>query len=157
MHNLITTHVPSKTISGSKHAPKPWITSEIRHLLKKRDTLYGVWLKTKQETNLTSYLEYKSKAQKLIRQEHWKYTESLLNIVQTSVDNPRQKPDTSKTFRSYIKSKRKDFCSVPPLKKEGVLISDSKGKADILNEQYSSCTCLRISMRSEIQERIEIL
>ena len=70
--------------------------------------------------------------------EHWKYTESLLNIEQTSVDNPRQKPDTSKKFWSYIKSKRKDFCSVPPLKKEGVLISDSKGKADILNEQYSS-------------------
>ena len=138
VHNLITKHVPSKTISGSKLAPKPWITSEIRHLLKKRDTLHGVWLKTKQETNLTSYLEYKSKAQRLIRQEHWKYTESLLNIEQTSVDNPRQKPDTSKKFWSYIKSKRKDFCSVPPLKKEGVLISDSKGKADILNEQYSS-------------------
>ena len=44
----------------------------------------------------------------------------------------------NKRFWTYIKSKKKDSCSVAPLRSEGVLISDAKGKANILNEQYSS-------------------
>ena len=37
-----------------------------------------------------------------------------------------------------MKSKKKDFCSIPPLRSEGVLIADAVGKANILNRQYSS-------------------
>jgi hypothetical protein len=44
------------------------------------------------------------------------------------------KPSTSKRFWSFIKSLRKDS----PLKSNGVLIADAKGKANILNKQYES-------------------
>ena len=37
-----------------------------------------------------------------------------------------------------MKSKKKDSCSIPPLRSEGVLIADAVGKANILNRQYSS-------------------
>ena len=116
VHDPPTKHVPSKAISGSKLSPNHGFRKKVDTCLK-TDIFHGAWLKTKQETNLTSYLEYKSKAQKLIRQEHWKYTESLLNIEKTSVHTPRQKPDSNTKLWSYIKGKRKDFCSVPPLKK----------------------------------------
>ncbi len=45
---------------------------------------------------------------------------------------------TSKKFWSYVKAKRKDPCDVSPLKSEGTLISDAKGKASVLNKQYCS-------------------
>ena len=43
-----------------------------------------------------------------------------------------------KKFWEYIKSLKKDASGVSPLKKDGVLVSDSKGKADNLNQQYAS-------------------
>ena len=137
---LIENHIPSKLYSGSKPTPKPWITKEIKKLIDNRDSAHGEWLKTdkKDKKHETKYHELKSKVQNLTRKEHWKYTEDFLNLEQNTLDNPRQKPEVSKKFWTFIKSKAKDFCSVAPLKKDGVLISDAKGKADILNAQYSS-------------------
>ena len=43
-----------------------------------------------------------------------------------------------KKFWGYIKSIKKDASGVSPLKKDGVFVSDSKGKANILNQQYAS-------------------
>ena len=47
-------------------------------------------------------------------------------------DTPRQK------FWQFVKLKRKDSCGIAPMRKEGILISDSSGKANVLNRQYSS-------------------
>ena len=41
-------------------------------------------------------------------------------------------------FWHFIKRKRKDTSSVAPMRKDGVLLSDPQGKANILNKQYSS-------------------
>jgi hypothetical protein len=41
-------------------------------------------------------------------------------------------------FWSYIKSVRKDTSGISPLKDQGLFVSDPKGKAEILNRQYSS-------------------
>ena len=38
----------------------------------------------------------------------------------------------------YIKNTRKDNTGVSPLRKDGILIDDTKQKAEILNEQYHS-------------------
>jgi len=135
---LIETFVPSKTYSGSKSPSKPWITKAVKKLIRKRDSVHSMWLKTKDQLYQTKFVDLRSKVQNLIRKEHWKYTESFLNIEDNAQDNLRQKPDISKRFWSYIKSKGKDFSSIAPLRKNGVLISDAKGKADILNEQYTS-------------------
>ena len=43
-----------------------------------------------------------------------------------------------KKLWGYIKSLKKDASGVSPLKKDGVFVSDSKGKADILNQPYAS-------------------
>ena len=44
----------------------------------------------------------------------------------------------SKKFWSFIKSKRKDQCEVPPLVHNGVTHTDNLTKADILNKQFAS-------------------
>ena len=56
------------------------------------------------------------------------------------MDNSQDaKPTAIKKFWSYIKSQKKDSCSISPLKsEEGLLFSDPKGKSNILNKQYCS-------------------
>ena len=44
----------------------------------------------------------------------------------------------NKRFWSYIKTKRKDQCSVPSLEVNHQTISDSQSKANILNDQFTS-------------------
>ena len=46
--------------------------------------------------------------------------------------------DNNKRFWSYVKSIRQNNCSVSSLKSNGVLYSDNKNKADILNQQFAS-------------------
>ena len=43
-----------------------------------------------------------------------------------------------KNFWSYIKVTKKDCVGTAPLKDNGILFSDSKNKAEILNKQYQS-------------------
>ena len=45
---------------------------------------------------------------------------------------------SKKKFWHFVKQKRKDSCNIAPMRRDGVLISDSLGKANILNKQYSS-------------------
>ena len=69
----------------------------------------------------------RSQCQKQLRRCHFDYTESLF-----ANENAGSK------FWAYIKTKRKDNCSVAPLRENGMLISDAKGKANALNRQYCS-------------------
>ena len=43
-----------------------------------------------------------------------------------------------KKFWSYIKSKKTDYNSITSLKQEGKLITDTKQKASVLNQQFPS-------------------
>jgi len=42
------------------------------------------------------------------------------------------------SFWSYIKSKRRDQVSIPPLQFNGITISNTCEKADLINQQFSS-------------------
>ena len=54
-------------------------------------------------------------------------------------DYERAHSQPLKKFWEYIKSlKNKDASWISPLKKYAVLVSDSKGKADIIDQQYAS-------------------
>ena len=46
--------------------------------------------------------------------------------------------NSTKPFWRYIKSKRQDSCGIAPLKKGTQLISDNKGKANLLIQQFKS-------------------
>ena len=47
-----------------------------------------------------------------------------------------------KRFWSYIKSLKKDSSNISPLRENGILQSDDKQKAEILNRQFQSAfTC----------------
>jgi len=62
------------------------------------------------------------------------YVESVVTPMTTEAE-PRS---GMKRFWQFIKSKRKDRTGVATLKVNGTTISDSKGKADALNQQFES-------------------
>ena len=51
-----------------------------------------------------------------------------------------------KRFWTYIKHKRSDNNTIPPLKSEGILHPDSRDKANILNNQFQKA----FSTKSEV-------
>ena len=53
-------------------------------------------------------------------------------------DDGEPRAEVQKNFWSYIKATKKDRVGTPPLKDNGILISDSKCKSEILNRQYQS-------------------
>ena len=62
-------------------------------------------------------------------------------IVESGTLYPTPDDKSSKVgkgFWSYIKKLKKDSCGITPLKEDGQMVSDNKGKADILNRQYQS-------------------
>jgi hypothetical protein len=56
-----------------------------------------------------------------------------LKSIQISSDKKPKK--TQKQFWNCIKNTRKDNTGVSPLRKDGILIDDTKQEAEILNEQ----------------------
>ena len=50
----------------------------------------------------------------------------------------QERPQKQKKFWSYIKNMKKDNTGVAPLRNNGLLINDSKQKAEVLNTQYHS-------------------
>ena len=68
--------------------------------------------------------------QKQFRKAEYKHINS---VIQEGLDDNNSKP-----FWKYVKCRKQDNIGVSPLKQKGKLISYSKGKADILVEQFLS-------------------
>ena len=120
--------VPSKLTNPKQTLP--YMTTEIKRLIRKRDKLYKK-MKRKPATSANKhYKNIKHLVQRKIRQAYWSYVEDI--ISPTEIDK------SPKRFWSYIKSKKQDSMGVAPLRHENQLVSSSKGKADILNNQFKS-------------------
>lgn len=119
-------HIPHKMCKA--HKPKPWITSKTMKLMKKRDKHYS---KRKESSK---YKQLKKEVQKNLRQDYWNYIEKTINPTENGQENNK----VSKKFWTYIKNNKTDKSDVAPLKDNGLLHSDPKQKAQILNKQFHS-------------------
>ena len=133
IQQLMKKHIPSKISRPQKH--KPWITREIITLIHRRNRAFITWKKLKTEKNLKTLNSLKAESQQKVRKAHQDY---LQNIFEVNTPSDNDKTLANKRFWTYVKSRKKDTCSVSPLKAEGVLISDAAGKSNILNKQYCS-------------------
>ena len=133
LSEITRTFIPTKLVKG--HKDPPWLNKSIKDAFHKRNNAYRKWLRTKSHIDELAFRELKSQAQKMWRDAKDKYTDSILD--QPTEDYPSTKAPLKK-FWGYIKALRKDSSGVAPLKKDGVLISDARSKANILNTQYAS-------------------
>ena len=132
--SLIDKFVPSCQSKPPKQ--KPWVTTELKSLFNKRDRAHRKARETKSENHKKRFLKLRQDAQRAERSAYKAYTDAIFGLNDTQDASDRQ--NITKRFWSFIKSKRKDTCGVSPLRDNGLLISDAKGKANILNNQYSS-------------------
>ncbi|MCG7867874.1 MAG: hypothetical protein JAY74_16140, partial [Candidatus Thiodiazotropha taylori] len=120
--------VPSK-MSTSRHT-NPWMNTEIKRTIRRKQRAHRKARRTNTKRDKDRYKQLQRDVQYQIRKANKDYLE---NTVSDSCKND------SKKFWAYVKSKGQDFTGVAPLKnKDGFLQSDTKARANILNEQFQS-------------------
>jgi hypothetical protein len=127
--------VPSKMINNNKKR-LPWITKEIKALIRKRKKLYQKKKRNKCTRTTKKYHECKRTLQKKMKQEYWKYLEGIIAFYTTDTNSER--PQKQNKLWSYIRNLKKDNTGVAPLRNKGFLINDSKQKAEVLSTQCHS-------------------
>ena len=133
IHALMEKYIPSKLLRGNK-LQKPWISREVKGLMRKRNKLFKRQRKTGNPKDIKHYKETKARLQKAERQSYWNFVDNIIEVG----DPEKEHQPKQKRFWSFIKSLRKDTSDVAPLKDNGRLHADPKDKADILNRQYES-------------------
>ena len=125
-------YIPTKLVSARKQS-LPWITREIKIAIQKRNNLFRKAQNSNNSADRDTYAKQRSLVQSMIRQSYWDHMEH--KIVG---DDGEPTASMQKNFWSYIKATKKDRVGTAPLKDNGILFSDAKNKAEILNKQYQS-------------------
>ena len=125
LKSAVDTHVPSKVVR--KRNFTPWITKSIKRWLKRKQRAYNKARKSGKSEDWENFRHIRNKVKKATRKAYRKF---IRNNSLASV----------KQFWSFIKSLKKDSTGIPALKDshKSELVTDSKGKAELLNMQYQS-------------------
>ena len=126
--SLVESFVPSRPPKSPKH--KPWITREVLTSIHRRNRAFKSWKRNPTPDNHKKYVTLRGISQRMQRQAFSSYTASLFD--------PEDVKHSKTKFWQFVKLKRKDSCGIAPMRKDGILISDSLGKANVLNKHYSS-------------------
>ena len=127
--SVLANHVPTKLFS--QRYSQPWATGKIRNLSRKKKKYYKKAQRTKSDQDMAKYRATKKLVQSECRKAYYQYINSMIGESNQNWGN-------LKKFWSFIKSKKNDNSGVAPLKKNGIVHSDSHTKVDILNTQFSS-------------------
>ena len=125
--------MPSKTLRQKKDIP--WLTPEIKRLIRKRDRIYKKLKSTRVEERpniIKKHRSAKHLLQQKLRQSYWSYIE---NIIIEHSKLAESKP--SKKLWSFIKKKSENVC-VSPLKVNGITKTNPIDQAEALNNQFHS-------------------
>jgi hypothetical protein len=118
--------VPSKTTK--QRFSQTWITTPIKKLSRRKHRAYNIARKTNKHKDWERYRSLKKKVQTECRTTH----NNHINNIVTGEDSK------CKRLWSYMKGLRRDNSGIAPLKRDGLLHSDPKTKAELLNNQLSS-------------------
>ena len=112
----------------------PWITKEIRNMIRRRNRAFRKWKKHKTDEYRDKMKEESRKVQQKLRQAHWDY----LNDTFLHQDSDEDTCQRRKRFWKYIKNQRNSNTGVAPLKDQGKLVTEPESKAELLNKQFDS-------------------
>ena len=123
--DIIEKEVPSKL--STQRFNQPWITRKIKRLSRRKKRALRRARHTQKPEDLTRYKELQKTTQRECRIVYNSY-------IRTTVSEDR---DPKKLY-SFIKSRRCDSSGIAPLRRDGLLQNDSKTKATMLNQQFTS-------------------
>ena len=130
LDKLVQECIPAKLIRGKSSLP--WITQEIKRLIRKRDSLYRKFKRSGDSDMKTKFQTLRQQIKKKIKDSYQAYLENLLCL-----NDEDSKCDSKKLF-SFLKNSRCDQQGIPPLKHDNILYSDTKTKANLFNQQFNS-------------------
>ena len=132
LENGVNKCIPHKT--ASTKAKFPWITPEIKHM-RRRYRVYKSKLKTGSEHYNDIFKTLKAEIQRKLRRSCWDYIQGLIT---PDAEGTGDRPSLSKRFYSYLKNNKTDKNGIATLRDEGLLHSNPRDNAHILNKQFQS-------------------
>ena len=107
----------------------PWLTREAKHLARQKNRAHTKAKHTKSDRDWKRFRPLRKSLQKMIKVAHQDYINNLLD--------PQTDTNSRNLWRS-LKATRKDNVGVSTLKYDCKLITYPAGKAEVLNQQFSS-------------------
>ena len=122
--------IPTKLIRGKSSFP--WITQEIRRMIRKPDHIYRRFKKTGAQETYIKFLQLRKEIKHKIKASYNLYLEGLLGLNDSNNDC-----DSKKLF-TFLKNSSQDQLGSSPLKQNDNLVTDSSINANIHNQQFQS-------------------
>ena len=133
---LATQHIPNKTIKVRKSDP-PWLTNEIKIMIRKRKRLYNKYKITKNIIDFENYKHLRNKVITEVRKSKQLQTDKLAEKLKNKDIGQR---DWWRVLKGFIKPEQAS--TPPPLVKDDIVHSDETEKANILNDFFAEQTVL---------------
>ena len=129
-YQVLLKHVPHRTVT-IRPRDKPWVNSEIRRAIRKRNRLLKYYCRHKSPEAWEIYRRQRNFTTTLIRKRKLIYYDTL----NAKLQNPKIGP---KKWWSIVKSLygSKIQCSTPTLIENNCLVSDAKEKAALFNDYF---------------------
>jgi hypothetical protein len=127
LKKIMNNNIPTKKIR-SKHN-LPWFNRAAKHLLRQKKKAYHRAKRSKKTKDWIRFRQLRKAYQQNLRRAHWDYLNSILDPSEDK---------NSKGLWRYIKAQKQENVGVSTLKSGGKVITDAKGKASALNDQFTS-------------------
>ena len=137
-------NIPQKQLSCKHHLP--WMNSEIRGLMRKRNRLFK---RAKISNSIAHWGKYRFLRREVKHRLHKSHTE----YVACTTANVKQNP---KKFWNYVKACKNVTTRAECLKRNGNIMTDDKDKTEILNNQFNSAFRTEIPVRIPTTESYDI-
>ena len=123
----MNSNIPIKSLL--KKVDLPWMSSEIRNLIKKCNKIHKQ-LRTSVSSTLSNiYCDIKKDIKYKLHKANHAYLNNMLDP---------DKYQNSKCFQKYIKSRKQDSSGISIPKQDGIIADAMQAKADLLNSQFTS-------------------
>ena len=131
LEDSLKKNVPQKTTRPRDSLP--WVTAEMKKMMRKRDKLSCKGKKLGNKSMTEKSKQMRKDIKKEVNLGYWKYVGNLIEEKDENEDKTR--PSLKRLF-TFIKHQQKSSVGVAPLKSDGRLVTDPKGRAEILNAQF---------------------
>ena len=123
LKSMMSRHVPTKKKTIKYH--QPWINNTIKRLARRKQR---AWRKAKRTNQPTDWDRFKTLKKETRRENRKGYQGFVRSLIEENDNN----------LWRLIKSRKNESVGISPLRKNGIIFSQSKEKANILNSQFSS-------------------
>ena len=132
----IDKHIPIRK-AGTRDG-FPWITQEIRRLMRKRDKLYRRWSRSGRPDDQKKFLDQKHLVRRITDRAYEKYLKDILGINNEADDLDAPPKVKTKKLYSLLKHSKQDSSGIASLKANNKTYTEDPDKANALNAQFNS-------------------